>query len=73
MAKIEIRGSRDKHDGMFIKDIDKTNTKLTFTKNVDEAYERPSGFYVESEIDFLKFHFKDEYPCVEFAREYNRY
>lgn len=73
MAKIQILGSKDKYDGMFIKDIDKANTKLTFTNNVREAYERSSGYYVQAEMDFLRFHFKDEYPCVAFVKEYNMY
>ena len=68
MAHIQILGSHESHDGMYIKEIDKKNAKLTFTKKVEEAYYRSSGFYAESERDFVKYHFKKEYPFVAYAR-----
>ena len=67
MSKILIKGSGDKFDGKYIKEIDKVNQKIEFTDKSSEAYTRESGFYVDSEIDFLKFYFKDEYPCIEYA------
>ena len=70
MSKIKINGSGDKYDGLYIKTIDKHNSKIDFTKDIKEAYDRASGFYVESEIEFLKFHFIDEYPCLAYAQEY---
>ena len=69
MAKIKIVGSGDNYDGMFIKSIDKHNAVIEFTKHDDEAYERDGGFYVRSEIEFLQFHFIDEYPCLKYAQE----
>ena len=68
MSKILIRGSKDEYDGMFIKSIDKINEKVEFTKNSSEAYDRESGFYVNAEIDFLKFYFSKQYPCMEYAK-----
>lgn len=71
MSKIKIQGHRDTpHNEMFIKDIDKVNKKLEFTSEPSEAYERDSGFYVDAEIDFLKFHFEEEYPEVKYAIAY---
>ena len=71
MAKIRIRDGE--HKNMFIKTIDKVNCKLEFTNDINEAYERDGGFYVNSEIDFLKFHFADEYPDIVYAFEYDCY
>lgn len=68
MSKIIIRGSNDEYDGMFIKSIDKINEKVEFTKNSSEAYDRESGFYVNAEIDFLKFYFSKQYPCMKYAK-----
>ena len=69
MAKIKIKGSGDEYDGMYIKTIDRVNSKIEFTKNHDEAYEKSGGFYVNAEIDYLQFYFSEEYPCLEYAQE----
>lgn len=68
MSKILIKGSKDEYDGMFIKSIDKVNEKVEFTENSSEAYDRESGFYVNAEIDFLKFYFSKQYPCMKYAK-----
>jgi hypothetical protein len=68
MSKIIIKGSKDEYDGMFIKSIDKVNEKVEFTKDSSEAYYRESGFYVNAEIDFLKFYFSKQYPCMAYAK-----
>ena len=70
MAKIRIVGSGDKYDGMFVKTIDKQNEKIEFTNDSSKAYEREGGFYVNSEIDFLKFYFIKEFPCLAYAKPY---
>lgn len=70
MAKIKIEGSGDKYDGMFVKSIDRANTKIEFTNNGSEAFEKSGGFYINAEIDYLKFYFSEEYPCLEYAKEY---
>lgn len=62
--KIEEPGKRAK----FIKNIDKVNETLEFTEKESEAYYRDGDFYTRSELDFIKFHFKDKYPEVEYAR-----
>lgn len=71
MARIIIKETAPcNHHGEFIKSIDKVNKKLEFTTKESEAYQRDGGFYVNSEIDFLKFHFAEEYPEVEYAVEH---
>jgi hypothetical protein len=50
---------------LWVKKIDKVNETLEFTKNKDEAYYRDGDFYTNSELDFIKFHFKDKYPEVK--------
>lgn len=59
MGRIRI-GDEDK----WIKDLDKVHKNLTFTNDRKEAYEREGGFYIKSEVEFVKFHFKDKYPEV---------
>lgn len=62
--KIEEPGKRTK----WVKNIDKVNETLEFTENEREAYYRDGDFYTKSELDFIKFHFKDKYPEVEYAK-----
>lgn len=50
---------------VWIKNIDKVNQTLEFTTNKNEAYSRDGDFYTRSELDFIKFHFKEKYPEVE--------
>lgn len=69
MSKIKIEGKTNTpHNGMYVKSIDKVNKRLEFTTDEREAYQRDSGFYVEAEVDFLKFHFAEEYPEIEYAK-----
>jgi len=68
MAHIKVDGGNS-HYGQYIKEIDKANATLSFTPNKNDAYERCGGFYVDAEIDYLIFHFKDKYPEVEYLIE----
>lgn len=52
----------------YVKTINQHDEELEFTKNKSEAYDRSSGFYINSEIDFLKFHFKEKYPEIMTAK-----
>lgn len=52
----------------WVKKIDKVNETLEFTNNSSEAYIRDGDFYSKSELDFLKFHFKEKYPEINYAR-----
>lgn len=73
MSVIVIRGSGGEYEGKYIKSIDKANSKLEFTNDINKAYERESGFYVNAEIDFLQFHFQEQYPCLEYAKAVSHY
>ena len=60
---IHKNGQPDK----YIKSIDRVNKTLEFTTNNSEALNKMGGFWVEAEIDYLKFHFKEHYPEVQYA------
>lgn len=61
---IHKNGQPDK----YIKSIDRVNKTLEFTANTSEALHKPCGFYIEAEIDYLKFHFKEQYPEIQYAK-----
>lgn len=61
---IHKNGQPDK----YIKSIDRVNKTLEFTANSSEALNKSGGFYIEAEIDYLKFHFKEQYPEVQYAK-----
>ena len=46
----------------WIKDVDSANGTLTFQKSRDGAHFEDEGFFAESEMDYIKFHFKEKYP-----------
>ena len=53
------------NDGVMIKSIDTANTTLELTTDVDEAYNYVNGeWFAKSELEFLQFHFKKDYPQV---------
>ena len=53
------------NDGVMIKSIDTANTTLELTTDVSEAYNYVNGeWFAKSELEFLQFHFKKEYPQV---------
>lgn len=64
MGKFKIEYPNGKFK--WVKNIDKVNEELEFTNNPNEAYDRDGGYYTTSEIDFVKFHFKDKYPEVKY-------
>jgi hypothetical protein len=49
----------------YIKKIDYKNTKLTFTKDRNKAYEDRDGYYTTPTRDMIRRGFKEEYPEVE--------
>lgn len=52
-------------DGVMIKSIDNANTKLELTTDIKEAYNYVNGeWYAKSELEYLQFHFKKDYPEV---------
>ena len=50
----------------WIKEVDNANGKLVFQDSRDNAYYQDSGFFADSELEYLKFHFTKEYPELEF-------
>jgi len=53
------------NDGVMIKSIDTANTTLELTTDVGEAYNYVNGeWFAKSELEFLQFHFKKDYPQV---------
>ena len=50
----------------YIKSVDGSNGTLEFTDKTEEALYRDSGFFADSEFEFIKFHFKDAYPELEY-------
>jgi hypothetical protein len=48
-----------------IKSIDTANTKLELTTDPKEAFNYINGeWFAKSELEFLQFHYKEEYPDV---------
>lgn len=53
------------NDGIMIKSIDTANTTLELTTDINEAYNYVNGeWFAKSELEFLQFHFKKDYPEV---------
>ena len=51
--------------GVMIKSIDTANTKLELTTDPKEAFNYVNGeWFAKSELEFLQFHYKEEYPDV---------
>lgn len=52
-------------NGVMIKSIDTANTKLELTTDPKEAFNYINGeWFAKSELEFLQFHYKEEYPDV---------
>jgi len=57
----------------WIKSVDTANGTLEFQNSRDNAWYKDSGFFADSEAQFLKFHFKEQYPELEFMTIDNEY
>lgn len=61
MNKCVLRNEK----GVMVKSIDTANTKLELTTDPKEALNYSQGdWFARSELEFLQFHYKDEYPAV---------
>lgn len=47
-------------DGIYLKDIDSVNTEIFFTSDRQEAKDYPGEWYADTELEYVKFHFKDK-------------
>lgn len=52
----------------WVKKVDNENGTLEFTTSKSEAYCRGSGIVANSEGQRLKFHFKEQYPELEYLK-----
>ena len=50
----------------WIKSIDRANGTLEFSETRDGCFQQDSGFYANSEFAYLKFHFMEAYPELEY-------
>ena len=58
----------------YIKDVDAANETITFTEKQSEVnYSMEEGFFADSEFDYLMFHFKKNYPELEYMKKYSTY
>ena len=63
-----VKGSMDKAVTLYYCGYDSNKHELLVSKDSSDAKVISSGFYIDSEMEFLKFHFKDD-PIVEYMRE----
>ena len=51
---------------LYVKALDKAKVFLLFIENKrGQLYRREDTFYSQSDLDFMKFHFKDKYPYMD--------
>lgn len=50
----------------WIKNIDRANGTLEFSENRDGCFQQDSGFFADSELAYLKFHFTEAYPELQY-------
>lgn len=51
---------------VWIKNIDRANGTLEFSTNRKGCFQQDSGFFADSEFAYLKFHFTEAYPQLEY-------
>ena len=51
----------------WIKSIDRANCTLEFTtERTNDCFQQDSGFFADSELAYLKFHFTEAYPELQY-------
>lgn len=51
----------------WIKSIDRANGTLEFsTERTKDCFQQDSGFFADSEADYLRFHFTEAYPELQY-------
>lgn len=71
MAYFKIEAPNEKVK--YIKDVDRVNETLTFSTDREGCYEEDEGFFADSAFDYLKFHFTEHYPELEYMSIDSRY
>ena len=60
---------KDPNNGTkWIKNVDGANGTIEFQDSSKDAYYRDSGFFADSEFEFIKFHFIKQYPELEYMQ-----
>lgn len=49
----------------YIKEVDRQNETLVFSDKRNDCYREDEGFFADSAFDYLKFHFTEKYPELE--------
>jgi hypothetical protein len=50
----------------YIKSIDRANGTLEFSESKNGCFQQDSGFFADSELAYLKFHFTEAYPELKY-------
>jgi hypothetical protein len=50
----------------WIKEVDGANGTITFQNEREGAYYEDEGFFADSEFDYIKHHFTEKYPELEY-------
>ena len=53
----------------YLKSIDTKNGKIEYTNDKSQAKIYSDMWFSDTEIDFIKFHFKDKYPNIDDLQE----
>lgn len=62
---VYLKNSNDQ----YVKDIDSVNGTLEFTSSEDEAKQYSGDWFADTELEYIKFHFKD-YEGVDSLKLY---
>ena len=61
------------HPTKYIKNIDRANGTLEFSEDRNGCFQQDSGFFADSEFAYLKFHFTEAYPELQYMSIDNGY
>ena len=62
-----------KNKDEYLKSIDTKNGKIEYTNDKSQAKVYSDMWFSDTEIDFIKFHFKDKYPNIADLQEDTSY
>ena len=54
----------------YLKEVDTKNMVLYFTNHASEAKQYSNEWFADTELEFIKFHFKDNENAKQLVREY---
>lgn len=58
----------------WIKEVNLKDGTLEFTEKLDNrCHYKDDGFYADAEVGFLKFHFREKYPEIEYVTQESRW